>query len=571
MILIFRKLFNKIFFIFEVYANKYMNMKQFLIVVGILFFFQLESSGQMRVKTDLILVNAKIYTVDKNFRSAEAFAVKDGKFIEIGTKNAILGKFISDKIIDAGGKPVYPGFIDAHCHFYGYALSLQQVDLTGSGSFEEVLAIMQKKSPDIPGEWLVGRGWDHNKWPVKVFPDRSKLDSIFPHRPVVLVRIDGHVVLANGEALKRAGLEYTTSFNPGEVEIKNGKLSGILSENAADKMRSTIPVPDKSILSELLRKAQQNCFAVGLTGVSDAGLEYGQVKFIDSLQKSGMLKMHVYGMLAPSKENIENFILKGKYKTPDLTIRSVKLYSDGSLGSRTALLKQPYSDDPDKIGILVNPVDSIRKICQLAFINDYQVNTHAIGDSAVKVVLDIYCEFLNVNNDLRWRIEHAQVVDPADISLFRKYSIIPSIQSTHATSDMYWAGERLGKQRIKWAYAYRALLEQNGWLANGTDFPIENINPLLTFYAAVSRMDITGFPESGFQRENALSREEALRSITIWAAKANFDEVEMGSIEVGKKADFVILDKDIMTLPEPEIPTVKVNKLFIAGVKMYEK
>jgi predicted amidohydrolase YtcJ len=545
-------------------------MRLFLILFQFFIFFHFEISGQMKARADMILMNAKIYTADKNFSIGEACAIGDGKFLAIGTKADILGRFNSGKVIDARGKPVYPGFIDGHCHFYGYALSLQQVDLNGLRSFEEVLATLQKKSGEIPGEWLVGRGWDHNKWPGKKFPDRSLLDKEFPGRPVVLIRVDGHVVLANGEALKRAGIGLPNSFQPGEVEVKNGTLTGILSENAADRMRNTIPATDMNILSELLQKAQQNCFAAGLTGVSDAGLEFDQVQFIDSLQKNGILKMHVYAMLEPSGKNIENFINKGIYKTSGLTIRSVKVYSDGSLGSRTALLKQPYSDDPGKTGILANSVDSIKKICQIAYVHGYQVNTHAIGDSAVRIVLEIYSKFLKGKNDLRWRIEHSQVVDPLDMPLFRKYCIIPSIQSTHATSDMYWAGERLGSQRIKWAYAYKELLEQNGWLPNGTDFPIESISPIQTFYAAVARKDNKGFPESGFQKENSLSREEALRSVTIWAAKANFDENEMGSIEPGKRADFVILEKDIMTLPETELPSVKVSKLFIGGVKMYE-
>jgi predicted amidohydrolase YtcJ len=546
-------------------------MRLFLILFNLIFFIHFEISAQMKDKADLIIMNAKIYTVNKNFMVGEACAVSEGKFTAIGTNSDILAKFSAGKVIDAEGKPVYPGFIDAHCHFYGYALSLQQVDLTGSRSFEEVLAILNDKSREIPGEWLVGRGWDHNKWPGKRFPDRSLLDKQFPGRPVVLIRVDGHVVLANGEALKRAGIGLVNVFQPGEVETKNGMLTGILSENAADRMRNAIPVPDHIILTELIRKAQQNCIAVGLTGVSDAGLEFDQVQFIDSLQKSGTLKMHVYGMLAPSEKNLENFVKKGKYITSGLTIRSVKLYSDGSLGSRTALLKNPYSDDPGNTGILATPKDSVMKICQLAFSSGYQVNTHAIGDSAVRIVLDIYSEFLKGNNDLRWRIEHSQVVDPVDLPLFGKYCIIPSIQSTHATSDMYWAGERLGSQRIKWAYAYKNLLDQNSWLPNGTDFPIESINPVFTFYAAVARKDLKGWPDHGFQAENALSREEALRSITIWAAKANFDENSMGSIEVGKRADFVILDKDIMTVPEKEIATAKVSKLFIEGINLYEK
>jgi predicted amidohydrolase YtcJ len=539
-----------------------------LILLSGLILCHFENYAQMKSRVDLIITNAKIYTVDKNFRIVEALAVKDKKFIAAGTNAEILGKYTADQIIDASGKPVYPGFIDAHCHFYGYALSLQQVDLTETQSFEQVLSLLKEKAESIPGEWLVGRGWDQNKWPEKRFPDKSLLDRQFPTRPVVLIRVDGHVVLANREALKRAGIRRDSSFQPGEIEIKNGLLTGILSENAADKMRNSIPGPDKPVLSELLRKAQQNCFQVGLTGVSDAGLEYEQVQFIDSLQKSRILKIHVYGMLAPSEKNIEGFIEKGRYITPDLTVRSVKLYSDGSLGSRTALLKKPYSDDPGNNGILATPRDSIMKICQLAFNYGYQVNTHAIGDSAVRIVLDIYSQILKGKNDLRWRIEHSQVVDPADMPIFGKYCIIPSIQSTHATSDMYWAGDRLGVKRIKWAYAYKDLLDQNGWLPNGTDFPIENISPILTFYAAVARMDRKGFPESGFQRENALSREQALRSITIWAAKANFDEDEMGSIEPGKRADFVILEEDMMVVPFSKIPGIKVKSTYIQGKEM---
>jgi predicted amidohydrolase YtcJ len=548
-----------------------MKMRQFFLLMNLLFFFHPEISAQMKPKADLIILNAKIYTVDEDFRIAEALAVKEGKFIEIGNNADIQGKYDAGSVIDAGGMPVYPGFIDAHCHFYGYALSLQQIDLTHTNSFEEVLTLLQKKSADIPGKWLVGRGWDHNKWPVRIFPDRSKLDSLFPDRPVVLIRIDGHVLLANSEALNRGGFGSGQAFNPGEVEIKHERLSGILSENAADKMRNAIPEPDHHILAELLAMAQRNCFAVGLTGVADAGLEYYQVKFIDSLQKSGKLKMYVYGMLSPTAENIDNFIVKGKYQTSDLNIRSVKLYADGSLGSRTALLTKPYSDDPDNNGILANPVDYIRRICQIAYKNGYQVNTHAIGDSAVRIVCKIYQEFLKEENDLRWRVEHSQVVDPNDLALFGKYSIIPSIQATHATSDMYWAGERLGKERIKWAYAYKSLLDQNGWIINGTDFPIENISPLFTFYASVTRKDLKGMPLEGFQIENALSRSEALKSITIWAAKGCFEETSKGSIEKGKSADFVILDKDIMTIPESEMPGAMVNKLFIGGVKVYEK
>jgi predicted amidohydrolase YtcJ len=545
-------------------------MRKKINLILLLFALYSGSNAQSKMKTDLILINGKVCTVDQKFNYAEAFAVKNGYFAAIGTTEQILKHYESDSIIDAKGKDVYPGFIDAHCHFFGYALSLQELDLTGIRSFREIINLLIKQKERHPGEWIVGRGWDQNLWEKKEFPDRMELDILFPDRPVVLMRIDGHAVLANGEALKRAGIHEQNEYNPAEVEQKNGRMTGILSENAADRMKSSIPMPSRREQRTLLRWAQANCFAAGLTGVTDAGLDFPVVNLLDSLQQQGLLKMRLYVMLTPSEENIQNFINVGQFISPLLTIRSIKLYADGSLGSRTALLKAPYEDDPSKSGIQVTSTARIREICALAATNGYQVNTHAIGDSAVSVVLGIYAEFLKGKNDLRWRIEHAQVVDPQDISMFGKYSIVPSVQATHATSDMYWAPDRLGKRRIKWAYAFKNLLDQNGWLPNGTDFPIEKISPLLTFYAAVARQDTHGFPEKGFQPENALTREEALKSITIWSAKADFQEHIRGSIDIGKMADFVILDHDIMTCPAKELPSVKVIMTVVGGEKVFE-
>ena len=528
-------------------------------------------NAQTKMKADLILINGKICTVDPKFSYAEAFVVKNGLFLAIGSTNQVLKHYISDSIIDAKGNYVYPGFIDAHSHFFGYAISLRELDLAGIRSFREILDLLIDRKDSYPGKWIVGRGWDQNLWAKKEFPDRSELDILFPDQPVVLIRIDGHAVLANGEALKRAGILEHKDYKFGEVEFKNGWMTGILSENAADRMKSSIPMPSQTEQIMLLKLAQANCFASGLTGVTDAGLDFPIVNFLDSLQQQDLLKMRLYVMLNPTEENVQNFINQGQYINPKLTVRSIKIYADGSLGSRTALLKAPYSDDTSNYGIQVTSPDRIKEICALAVKNGYQVNTHAIGDSAVALVLKIYKEFLKGKNDLRWRIEHAQVVNPLDISMFGTYSIIPSIQSTHATSDMNWAQDRLGKHRIKWAYAYKNLLDQNGWLPNGTDFPVEKISPLLTFYAAVARQDLKGFPEKGFQPENALSREEAIRSITIWAAKAGFGENDRGSINIGKMADFVILDHDIMTCPFKEIPSVNVLMTVVGGEKVFDR
>jgi predicted amidohydrolase YtcJ len=387
----------------------------------------------------------------------------------------------------------------------------------------------------------------------------------------MLIRVDGHVVLANEAALLRAAIGIKNKFGDGQVEIKNGRMTGILSETAADLMRETLPEPKGQELLTLLKKAEQQCFAVGLTTVSDAGLDYRQVMLVDSLQKSGQITMQVYAMLTPNEKNINELVVKGPYITDQLVVRSIKIYADGSLGSRTARLKKPYADSPSGAGIIVTSPDSVSKLCDIAFKHGFQVNTHCIGDSANHLVLQKYAAVLKGRNDLRWRIEHAQVVDPDDMHLFGDYSVIPSVQATHATSDMKWAEERLGPVRIRGAYSYRSLMQQNGWVANGTDFPIENISPVFTFYAAVARKDQDGFPGGGYMMENALTREEALRSITIWAAKADFLERSKGSLEVGKDADFIVADQDIMSVNEQQIPKTRVLNTFIRGKQVFQR
>jgi predicted amidohydrolase YtcJ len=290
---------------------------------------------------------------------------------------------------------------------------------------------------------------------------------------------------------------------------------------------------------------------------------------MEQLQKEKSLKMNVYAMLDPSKENMDFFVKKGIYKTDRMHVCSIKLYADGALGSRGALLLEPYADDPGNSGILVENMDTLKYYCQMAFDNNYQVCTHAIGDSAVRTVLKLYAQYLKQDNDRRWRIEHSQVVDKADVPLFGQYNIVPSVQPVHATSDMYWADERLGPVRVKNAYSYKDLMEQNKWIPFGTDFPIEKVDPLLTFYAAVYRKDVKGYPETGFQIENAVSKEDALRGITIWAAKSCFEDTEKGSLEPGKFSDFVILDKDIMTVPGKDILTTRILSTYIRGEKVY--
>ncbi|MDB5006081.1 MAG: amidohydrolase [Mucilaginibacter sp.] len=520
---------------------------------------------------DLLVKNALVYTVDNNFTTADAFVVNAGKIIAVGKADTLEQKYNAHEVIDAMGKPVYPGFIDAHTHFYNYGLSLQEVKLENTKSWQEVVDSVNSYARKNPEGWVVGRGWDQNKWAVRQFPNKAKLDSMFPVRPVILGRIDGHAVIVNQAALNIAGIKPGQTIDGGKIETINGKLTGILIDNAQGIVRRKIPAPTDTVIQSAFLTAQSNCFAVGLTTVDDCGLPYTMVATIAQLQRKGVLKMRMYVMLSDNQENFDYLFKRGVYKTPGLDVRAFKVYADGALGSRGACLLQPYNDQKNWRGFLLSSQQHFQDVAQKLAAKGFQMCTHAIGDSANRVILKIYASVLKGKNDRRWRIEHAQVLAPEDIKLFGAYNIIPSVQPTHATSDMYWAAARLGKKRLKTAYAYKQLLEQNGWLPLGTDFPVENINPMYTFYAAVERKDFKGYPDGGFQPENAISRTQALRGITIWAAKANFEEKEKGSIEPGKYADFVILDKDIMKINGAELPNVKVLKTYINGEKVYEK
>lgn len=528
------------------------------------------SSCNSKKAADLIVYNAKVYTVDSAFTVTEAFAVKDGKILAAGT-SADIRKEYNGESFDAQGKAIYPGFIDGHTHFFRYGQGLQTVDLTGTQSWEEITERAKDFAVKNDKGWLVGRGWDQNDWKTKEFPDNTLLNNLFPTRPVILLRIDGHAVIVNGAALKLAGIKAGQKLEGGEIETVNGKLTGVLVDNAVKLVSSKMPEPDLDQTNKALLAAQKNCFAVGLTTVVDCGLDAKDVKVIDNLQKKGDLKMRMYVMLSDNMANYHYLFEKGAIKTDRLDVRSFKVYADGALGSRGASLLQPYTDKPDQKGFLLSDQKHFEKVAEMIADKGFQMCTHAIGDAANRVILKIYAKVLKGKNDKRWRIEHAQVIDPADFALFGKYSIIPSVQPTHATSDMYWAEERLGKKRIKSAYAYHQLLQQNGWLVLGTDFPVENINPMLTFSAAVVRKDVKGFPEKGFQIENAITREDALKGMTIWAAKGSFEEKEKGSIEIGKFADFVILDKDIMKVAGKEIPSAKITRTYVNGELVYKQ
>ncbi len=525
-----------------------------------------------KTNVDLIVTNARIYTVNDSFDIVEALVVNNGKFVATGTSEEIMTNFSSDKIVDANNKFIYPGFNDGHSHFLGYGLSVTKyANLVGTGSYDEVIERVVDHQKKYPSNWILGRGWDQNDWNEVAYPTKDELDKIFPDNPVMLTRIDGHAVLINSKALELAGIDENSVIEGGEVIVKDGKPTGVLIDNAIEFISHIIPKFSHEDKMQAFIRAQQDCYNVGLTSVTDAGIDKDEILLIDKMHKNGELDIRVYAMLSPSNENLDYFFKIGPIHNDKLTVSSVKLYVDGALGSRGALLLQPYSDAPHSHGLQISSQSFYDSICNMAYNAGFQVNTHAIGDSGNRIMLNTYAKFLKGKNDKRWRIEHAQVVEPSDLRFFSDYSIIPSVQSTHCTSDMYWADERLGAERIKTAYAYADLLSENGWLINGTDFPVENISPLLTYYAAVSRKDLTGWPESGFQKKNALSREDALRSITIWPAKGSFDENKKGSIEIGKVADFVILDKDIIQIPNSEIPKTVVVATYIDGKKVNDK
>ena len=531
------------------------------LILVLLVFTSLQSCKK---SVDYVAYNGNIYTVNNDFNVASAFAVKDGKFIDVGN-DEIFSKYNTKQKIDLNGSTVVPGLIDAHCHFYGLGLNQSVIDLTGTSSFNEILEkIAIENNKDV----IRGRGWDQNDWEIKEFPNKLKLDLAYPNTPVILERIDGHAYLVNQKALDIAGIDINTTSTNGTLLSKKGKLTGVLIDgpmSIIDDAFGEISLDNKI---RALISAQEICFQNGLTTVDDAGLSKEVILLIDSLQKKDLLKMRVYAMISNSEDDVDYFLENGPIKTNSLNVRSVKVYGDGALGSRGATLKEPYSDDNHNYGKLVTSYKDIKDLADKLAKANFQMNTHAIGDSTINILIDTYSKVLENKTDPRWRIEHSQIIDLNDIDGYNN-KILPSVQPTHATSDMYWAKDRVGSKRIKGAYAYKALLEKSKVIGLGTDFPVEKVNPFHTFYASISRKDLNDYPEKGFEFENALSREETLKGMTIWAAYLNFEEKEKGSIEKGKFADFIIIDRDIMKVETNKTPNTKVLKTYLSGELVY--
>ena len=552
---------------FKLYdPNHTINMKinrhfvGFSLIVGLLL-----SSCQSKV--DLIVHNANVYTLGQNNLKASAFVVDDGKFVDVGGEE-LLEQYTAKKVLDLQELPVYPGFIDSHCHFLSLGLSLNKVDLVGTKSFEDVLDRVKRYATNKELNAITGRGWDQNDWKIKRLPNKEQLDLLFPDIPVALRRIDGHAMLVNQKALDLAGITLDTEVTGGQIVKENGKLTGVLIDAPMQMVTNILPKPSVEDKIKSLQDAEEISFANGLTTVSVAGLGREDIFLIDSLHKTGALTIRVYAMISNSQDNVDYFLKEGPYKTDKLNVRSFKVYADGALGSRGAALKDSYSDLDNHTGAFITSKDSLEALAYKLAASPFQMNTHAIGDAANQVVLEAYNKALVFSDDPRWRVEHAQIIDTNDIKLFNR-KILPSVQPTHATSDMYWAEDRLGEDRLYGAYANKALLEQSGRIALGTDFPVEDVNPFKTFYAAVVRKDSEAFPEEGYLPENKLSEIEALKGMTIWGAYANFEDKEKGSIEAGKVADFIILDRDIIKVSEKRILKTRVVATLVDGKIVY--
>ena len=539
----------------------------------------LAQTAAPKAPADLIVTNARVYTADDARPLVEAFAVRDGRIAFVGSqREAAVLRGPNTRVVDAGGRTVIPGMVDAHAHFSGLAQTLRSVDLTGTNSLAEVIARVVAKSTSVPkGTWITGRGWDQNDWGVTDFPTHEALTAALPDHPVLLERVDGHAMYANMAAMKVAGVTAASKAPVGGQIIKDakGNPTGVFVDNASNVLEEKVPAPTAAEYKSALKEAIALMHSWGLTGMHDAGASRMAIDTYEELAKAKELNLRLYVMISDDKAALDHYFAKGPQSAMydgQLWVRAVKLYADGAMGSRGAALLEPYSDDPNNSGLLKSTQEHIRDVAERGLKAGFQINSHAIGDRGNRVVLDAYEQALKTvpSVDHRFRVEHAQILHYDDIPRFAQLGVIPSMQASHQTSDMYWIGKRLGPTRLYGAYAWQSLLQTGVVIPNGSDFPVEQVNPLISFHAAIARQDARDWPAGGWFPEQKMSREEALRSMTIWPAYAGFQETSMGSITAGKFADFVILDTDIMRVPAEMVMKTRVLSTWVGGRAVFE-
>lgn len=519
---------------------------------------------------DCMVISPKIYgNNDTQFISYTAMIIDKGVIVELGDSIDLKNKYSCSEIIRYS-EPIFPAFIDAHCHFWGLALNEIQVDLTGCKSWNEVLERCKAYHNQYPNEWIIGRGWDESLWENPTIPTNESLNKLFPNTPLFIRRVDGHAGIANNAALNIAGIHSKTQVKGGEIRLSlSGEVTGLLIDNAMELVRKHISEPSKNQLIEGLKKAGKICNSYGLITLADAGLDPHQIELIDSLIGTGDIQFRLYAMLNNNPVSWSYAREKGAIKTLDLRVHGFKFFADGALGSAGAKLKTPYCLQHKHNGLLLTEPDSLIAAYKLLFNMNFQAHTHCIGDSANFMVLSMYNQVLQNTPNKRWRIEHAQVLDTADFKLFGYQYIIPSIQPIHATSDMRWAEKQLCSHRLPGAYAYQSLLNQTGIVAIGTDFPIESPHTFANFYAAVARQNLENMPENGFLPAQKLTRTQTLLGMTNQAAYSLFMENITGSLKPGLQADYMVLTNDILTCETKTIPQTHCKHLFKNGKKIF--
>ena len=536
--------------------------------------------GAQPAPADLIVTNARIYTADDARPRVEALAVRGGRIAFIGSaREAQALRGPATRVLDAGGETVIPGMVDAHAHFAGLAETLRSVDLTGTRSQAEAVARVVARAASLPpGTWIQGRGWDQNAWGDTRFPTHDPLSAAVPGHPVYLTRVDGHAAWVNAAAMQRAGLTRAARDPDGGRILRDaaGAPTGVLIDRAQGLVTRVIPEPTRAETRQGLTDAMAVMHRWGLTGMHDAGASRALIELYDEMAAAGALPLRLYVMIGDDSAALAHYFAKGPVAGAHdghLWVRAVKLYADGAMGSRGAALLEPYSDDPNNMGLLLSAPAHIRDVAARGLAAGFQVNTHAIGDRGNRVVLDAYEQALAARPTAnhRFRVEHAQVLHSDDLPRFAQLGVIPSMQASHQTSDMYWVGKRLGPTRTLGAYAWRSLLESGVVIPNGSDFPVEAVNPLLSFHAAIARQDARDWPAGGWLPEQRMTREEALKSMTLWPAYAGFQEGELGSLSVGKRADFVVLSQDIMRVPAELVLATRVRSTWIGGREVYRE